>query len=132
MTIYNLLNKGRIADILSALKIFHQVENISTLSDADKLNILLTVIQLPLHVFDDLLANNPPVLRTIKGHAFEVVFKRMLQQLGHTYLEMGGDSDIDLEVNGVTLQLKTPYIAGSSTEIVQFKTHKTHGAKSEL
>jgi hypothetical protein len=34
-------------------------------------------------------------------------------------------------VNGVTLQLKTPYLAGSLNEIVQFKTHKTHGAKSE-
>lgn len=131
MTTYNLLNKGRITDILSALKTFHQIENISELSDDSKLNVLLTAIQLPVHTFDDLLANNPPVLRTIKGHTFEVVFKRILQLLGHTFTEVGGDSDIDLVVNGVTLQLKTPYLAGSSNEIVQFKTHKTHGAKSE-
>jgi hypothetical protein len=131
MITYNLLNKGRITDILSALKTFHQIENISELSDDAKLNILLTAIQLPVHTFDDLLANNPPVLRTIKGHAFEVVFKRILQLLGHPFTEVGGDSDIDLTVNGVTLQLKTPYLAGSLNEIVQFKTHKTHGAKSE-
>ncbi len=129
--IYNLLNKGRIADILSALKAFYPVENISELSDNDKLDLLLTAIQLPINTFDDLLANNSPVLRTIKGHAFEVVFKRILQFLGHAFTEMGGDSEIDLMINGVTLQLKTPYLAGSSDEIVQFKTHKTHGAKSE-
>jgi hypothetical protein len=86
MITYNLLNKGRITDILSALKTFHQIENISELSDDAKLNVLLTAIQLPVHAFDDLLANNPPVLRTIKGHAFEVVFKRILQLLGsHVY-----------------------------------------------
>jgi hypothetical protein len=49
---YNLLNKGRIADILSALKTFHQLENVSELSDEAKLNILLTTIQLPVHTFD--------------------------------------------------------------------------------
>jgi hypothetical protein len=131
MKIDHLLNKGRIADILSALCASNTTTDISSLSESIKLNALLTTLQLSIDSFDNLLANNSPVLRTVKGHAFETVFKRLLTSIGINAIDIGGDQNIDLIVNDITLQLKTPYSAGTKNDIVQFKTHKTHGAKSE-
>ena len=131
MKIDQLLGKGRIADILSALYISNTTTDITTISESTKLDALLTTLQLSIESFDRLLADNSPVLRTVKGHAFETVLKRLFTSIGINTIDIGGDQNIDLIVNGFTLQLKTPYSAGSKTDIVQFKTHKTHGAKSE-
>ena len=131
MNIDNHLAKGRIADILAALRSLNAADKVENLSDSVKLNALLTTLQLSVEAFDKLLAHNSPVLRTIKGHAFEVVFKRLLASAGVNAIDIGGDQNVDLVVNEITLQLKTPYSAGSKGNFVQFKTHKTHGAKSE-
>jgi hypothetical protein len=55
----------------------------------------------------------------------------MIKDKGYDVEEVGGDGDIDRIVNGHTLQLKTPNASGTKKNQVEFKTHKTHGAKSE-
>jgi len=132
MKIDDLLGTGRIGDILNALKTLYKVETTRNLSEEIKLNALLTVLQLNSNDFDSLIADNSPVFRTIKGHAFEIVFEYLVSSAGYNVIDVGGDGDIDLIVNEHKLQLKTPYAAGTKDNLVQYKTHKTHGAKSEL
>jgi hypothetical protein len=122
---------GRIADIIQFLKLQNNVDSIREIPTLKKLGILCQVLQFTPQQLDKLIAHNSPALRTIKGHAFEVVFDYILTQCGHEVTEAGGDSNIDRIVNGKTLQLKTPYSAGTKGSIVSYKSHKTHGAKSE-
>lgn len=89
-------------------------------------NLLITPSDL-----DYIIAKNPQVLRTVKGHCFEVVFTKLLAENGYKVETVGGDSAIDLSVNNITLQLKTPNVNGTTKERVEYKTHKTHGAKSQ-
>lgn len=126
-----MLGTGRIGEIMSALKTIHGVESTRDLSESVKLDALLTTLQLKASELDSIIADNSPVFRTIKGHAFEIVFEYLIQSSGFDVTDVGGDGNIDLIVNNVKLQLKTPYSAGTTEEIVQYKTHKTHGAKSE-
>lgn len=70
-------------------------------------------------------------MRTVKGHVFETYFDDLIESCGQESEGIGGDSGIDRIVNGITLQLKTPTAAGTKGPYVQYKTHKTHGAKSE-
>ena len=132
MKIEELLGTGRIGNILTALKMVYKVNSTRELSEEIKLEVLLTALQLNAKDFDSLIADNSPVFRTIKGHAFEIVFEYLITSSGYEVIDVGGDENIDLIVNGHNLQLKTPYEAGSKDGIVQYKTHKTHDAKSEL
>ena len=132
MKINDLLGTGRIGEILSALRKVYKVESTRELTEQIKLDALLTALQLNASDFDNLIADNSPVFRTIKGHAFEIFFEYLVNSTGNKVIDVGGDGNVDLIVNDVKLQLKTPYLAGSKEGIVQFKTHKTHGAKSEL
>ena len=131
MKINDMLGTGRIGEIMSALKTIHGVESTRDLSESVKLDALLTNLQLKASELDSIIADNSPVFRTIKGHAFEIVFEYLIQSSGFDVTDVGGDGNIDLIVNNLKLQLKTPYSAGTTDEIVQYKTHKTHGAKSE-
>jgi hypothetical protein len=70
-------------------------------------------------------------MRTVKGHAFESYFDELMESIDLPVTRIGGDDAVDRIVNDFTLQLKTPYVAGTKNGIVSFKTHKTHGAKSE-
>ncbi|WP_417260815.1 hypothetical protein [Celeribacter sp.] len=122
---------GRIGEIISYLKKKHNVEDATTLSEDIKLNALLDSLNLDVEDFDALIAENSPVFRTVKGHAFESVFKYILEENDYLAIQIGGDDAVDLMVNDFSLQLKTPNMAGTNSEYVQYKTHKTHGAKSE-
>lgn len=126
------LGTGRITEIISALKAEYAVESVTELSPAQKLDKLCEVLQLTRSQFDEMLVANSAALRPLGGQAFEVVFDHVLRLAGYEVKVIGGDSDIDRIVNGIKLQLKTPYKAGSRANSVQYKTHKTHGAKSEL
>lgn len=129
--LFPLLGLGRIQNIIHALKTYYNVESISELSVEVKLKALCLSIGLNIKQFDSMIANNSPVLRTVKGHAFEVTFERILTYNNIQVSDVGGDSDIDLQVFGHTLQLKTPNLGGSTNTDFEYKTHKTHGAKSE-
>lgn len=131
MKLSDLLGTGRIGEIISALRKVHNVESIRDLPEKIKLDALLMALQLTAKEFDSIIADNSPVFRTIKGHAFEIVFEYLVKAAGFDVTDVGGDGNVDLIVNGIKLQLKTPYSAGTSGKIVQYKTHKTHGAKSE-
>lgn len=131
MKLTNLLGTGRIGEIMSALKTIHKVDSIRNLSEEVKLDALLTALQLNAIELDSIIADNSPVFRTIKGHAFEIVFEYLVHSAGFDVTDVGGDGNVDLIVNGIKLQLKTPYSAGTNGNVVQYKTHKTHGAKSE-
>ncbi len=131
MTDFDLLGTGRIVDIIKYLKVKHDVNSIRQLTPPQKLDVLCLALQINYEQFDSIIAENPQVLRTIKGHVFEVVFEYLITQNGYKIEEVGGDSDIDCIINSKTLQLKAPYEAGTTNDVVQYKTHKTHGPKSE-
>lgn len=122
---------GRIGEIINHLKSKYNVEDVSDLDEQIKLNTLLDALKLSLSEFDKVIALNSPVFRTVKGHAFESVFKYVLEENDIEVDHIGGDKVVDLKVNGYRLQLKTPNMAGTKGNFVQYKTHKTHGAKSE-
>lgn len=128
----NPFGTGRIEEIVEYIKQNWGIENILQLSAKEKLDILCDAMQLTPGQFDKLIASNSPVLRTIQGHAFEVAFDRMIIDSGYEVQEVGGDDDVDRIINGFALQLKTPNAGGTRGNQVEYKTHKTHGAKSEL
>ena len=79
----NLITDGRITNIINALKSYYKVNEISELTTSQKLFGLTESIQLTNHQLDKLIAHTPQVLRTIKGHAFEVVFDIILKENGY-------------------------------------------------
>lgn len=127
----NLYGTGRIGEVIEGLKKLYKIESIAQLNTKQKLDILCDILQLSYKQFDRLIANNSPVYRTIKGHAFETIFDHLVINSGYNIKDVGGDKAVDRILNGKTLQLKTPTMAGTRNNIVQYKTHKTHGAKSE-
>lgn len=131
MNYLNPFGTGRIGEIIAYLQEKYKTENISEIPVELKLKALCDVLQLETSEFDILITSNSPVLRTITGHAFEIVFDSIIKKNGYISVEVGGDGDVDRIVNNVTLQLKTPNKAGTKGKIAQYKTHKTHGPKSE-
>jgi hypothetical protein len=121
---------GRISEIIDHLE---KVESkkIHEIGVEVKLRTVCHCLQISVNVFDEIITNYSPVFRTIKGHVFETYFDYLMKLNGVDVVEKGGDDAIDREVNGRSLQLKTPTESGSSGNFVQYKTHKTHGAKSE-
>lgn len=131
MSTLNQFGTGNISKIISYLKIKYSTTDITDIPTKEKLYALCEVVQLSFKEFDQLIAYNSPVLRTVKGHAFEVVFDYIIRENGYKVTEIGGDGGVDRIINGVTLQLKTPHAKGTKGYIAEYKTHKTHGAKSE-
>ncbi|ENQ1532619.1 hypothetical protein D5E75_19750 [Vibrio parahaemolyticus] len=121
---------GRIGEIIDGLE-FQYGKNIADIDVKNKLQALTDSLGVSVRDFDLLISSNPPVLRTVKGHAFESFFDALLRKSGVAVNEIGGDNAVDREVNGYTLQLKTPNLSGTKNGFVEYKTHKTHGAKSE-
>lgn len=105
--------------------------NLYEISTNQKLRALCSAMQLSPLDLDNIISNNSAVLRTVKGHSFEYVFDQIMTQNGINSQEVGGDSGVDRIVNGHSLQLKTPTASGTNKTYVQYKTHKTHGPKSE-
>jgi len=125
------LETGRIDEIIALLKEYYKTDSLNSISTNTKLAALCFALQITPDQFDLLISQNPQTMRTIKGHAFETVFDRLLSINGISVSIVGGDDCVDRVVNGISLQLKTPTIQGSSETRVVYKTHKTHGAKSE-
>lgn len=129
---YSLFGLGRINEIIDGLLQIHNVSSVVQIPMEEKINALCLSVGLDIDELDEMIAENSPVLRSVKGHCFEVVFERLLKNNGYYSKDVGGDTDVDLEINGFTLQLKTPNVGGTTFSKVQYKTHKTHGAKSLL
>lgn len=129
--IMNNITSGRIGEISDVSRAFYN-QKPSDLPPEAKLSILSQVMQISPADIDEIIASHSEVSRTVKGHAFEVVFDTMMAANGIKCTEVGGDTDVDRVINNYSLQLKTPYVAGCSDNIVSYKTHKTHGAKSEI
>lgn len=110
----------------------YRVERITDIPTENKVDFLCSLLDINAHGLDTIISSNPQVLRTVNGHSFEAYFDELLVLNGYSSEEMGGDTSIDRKVNNYTLQLKTPYKAGTTDTVVQYKCHKTHGAKSEL
>lgn len=122
---------GRIHEIIDSIESRYG-KRIAEVLDQDLLQELCTAMQFSPESFDDLIADNSPVMRTVKGHVFETFFDEILREGGYSSEVVGGDAKIDRIVHGKKLQLKTPTESGTKGNLVQFKTHKTHGAKSEM
>jgi len=91
---------------------------------------------IPSHIIDELVLSEANILRPVKGHAFEVIFDRIVsEELGGRIEEVGGDSSIDRifhDKNGqtYTLQLKTPVTNTIKLkDSFQVTLHKTHGTE---
>lgn len=125
------IKSGRIGEIIDKAEIFFgkKAGDVSPEITAD---ILCEVMLMTRDDLDRVIAEHSEVVRTIKGHAFEAVFDAMMAVNDVECVEAGGDTDVDRSVNGKDLQLKTPYIKGCKAGIVSYKTHKTHGAKSQM
>ena len=121
---------GRISEIIDIAEKFFDTK-VGDLNPEIKADILCSVMCITRKDLDSVIANHSEVSRTIKGHAFEVVFDAMMTINDIHCIEVGGDTDVDRIVNDYSLQLKTPYVNGCSEGIVSYKTHKTHGAKSQ-
>lgn len=121
---------GRINEIIDITEKFFQ-KKVSHLSPEIKAKILCSVMRITIDDLDHIIAHHQEVSRTIKGHAFEVIFDSMMAINEIPCIEIGGDTDVDRVINKYSLQLKTPYINGCSKGIISYKTHKTHGAKSQ-
>ena len=121
---------GRINEIISVLEYNHNAR-IKDIPLNCKLQALCEVLGLTNTQLDDMIIENSPVMRTVKGHAFETFFDDLIEGMGYSVSEVGGDQAIDRIVQGFNLQLKTPTLSGTRGSLVQYKTHKTHGAKSE-
>lgn len=130
--LFTLIGCGRIEEILSAIKRIHNVEDVADLNAETKLSVLCNCLQLDPEALDNLIATNSAVLRTVKGHSFEVALEVLLKKQGCEVEDIGGDTCVDLVVNSHTLQLKTPNVGGTSQSAIEYKTHKTHGAKSQV
>lgn len=124
------MDNGRIADIIGRIHQKHGVTSLESLSDEDKLTGICEFLKITKSDLDNVIADNPQVLRPVKGHCFEIVFDRIMSYNGIQSIPVGGDTDIDRRLNGHTLQLKTPHEGGTDGDIVSYKTHLTHGAKS--
>ena len=121
---------GRISEIIDIAEKFFD-KKAGDLHPEIKADILCSVMCITREDLDSVIANHSEVSRTIKGHAFEVVFDAMMAINDINCIEVGGDTDIDRIINDYSLQLKTPFVNGCSEGIVSYKTHKTHGAKSQ-
>lgn len=124
------ISNGRISEIIDITEKFFN-KKAGDLSPEMKAAVLCSAMCITKEDLDHVIANHSEVSRTIKGHAFEVVFDAMMAINGINCIEVGGDTDIDRIINDYSLQLKTPFVNGCSEGIVSYKTHKTHGAKSQ-
>jgi hypothetical protein len=81
--------------------------------------------------FDTFCSKTPHILRSLRGHAFEVWFDDLMRLSGYECKKKGGDNVVDRVLNNHTLQLKTPYEIGTTNgEQVAYRMHKTHGAET--
>lgn len=121
---------GRIGEIIDSIEKRYGTP-IDVISADSLLLELCNSMQITPNVLDQVIAGNSPVLRTVKGHCFETYFDLLLKEFKIQTEVVGGDHEVDRVVNGHSLQLKTPTESGTRGTVVQYKTHKTHGAKSE-
>jgi len=87
---------------------------------------------IPWKELEEFILKTPHVWRPIKGHCFETLFDNFIESLGKHTKPIGGDDAVDREINGITLQLKTPYISGTiSGQRISYALHKTHGLEKK-
>lgn len=125
------IKNGRILEIGNIASTYYGVSDYNSLTPEQKLEALCQAMCIDNVSLDSIINEHSEVKRTVQGHAFEIIFEKAMSYNRISCQEIGGDGDIDLIVNGQNTQLKTPYVQGCSEGIVSYKTHKTHGAKSE-
>jgi len=77
---------------------------------------------------EEFILRNQHIWRPIRGHCFETWFDKLISLQGVKIESVGGDDTTDRILNGLKLQLKTPYKNGTiEGKQVAFAMHKTHG-----
>lgn len=82
------------------------------------------------NMLENVVKKDSNILRPIKGIAFEEYLKKIIRNFdANILIEDGiGDSDIDLYVNGISIQAKTPITKDSRPgKRISVALHKTHG-----
>ena len=103
----SMYGSGRIAEIITHLLTESCEDHIEDISVKKKVSALCEALDLSASELDNLILDNSPVLRTVKGHVFETYFDTLLRTNGYEVTEIGGDNAVDRVVNGFSLQLKT-------------------------
>ena len=96
----------------------------------DRFESIIEIHDLDLAIVDKLARKDANILRPIKGAGFEIYFQKILRaNIPDIEIKPGiGDSDIDLSINQIKLQLKTIDSGSTKTEVtVGVALHKTHG-----
>ena len=96
----------------------------------DKFEKIIEIKDLDWKIIEEIVMSDANILRPIMGVAFEEYLRKILiDTFPKTIIEDGlGDSDIDLIVDGHTLQLKTPNNGTTKTNVkIGVALHKTHG-----
>ena len=88
----------------------------------------LETIKMTVPEFDEFCSSQDYIVRSIRGHAFEVWFDELMSRSGYNCRIVGGDEVVDRVLNGHTIQLKTPYLRGTiEKQQISFRMHRTHG-----
>jgi hypothetical protein len=86
------------------------------------------VWHIPWGILDDLFLSSESIYRPLRGYAFETWFKKLLEANKVKVVMGSGDDIVDMKIDNVTLQLKTPYWRGTKDgKIIAYRFHKTHG-----
>ena len=82
----------------------------------------------PWTVLEEFILTNSHIWRTIRGHAFETYFDKVIHDAGYEIKPGKGDDIVDRVLLNKTLQLKTPYTNGTKSGVkIAYMLHKTHG-----
>lgn len=82
------------------------------------------------NMLENIVKKDSNILRPIKGIAFEEYLKKIIRNFDANILIKDGigDSDVDLYVNGISIQAKTPITKDSKPgKRISVALHKTHG-----
>jgi hypothetical protein len=96
----------------------------------EKFEKIIEIKDVDWNIIDNVVKSDSNILRPIKGVAFEEYLKKLLKNYDKNIIieEGKGDSDVDLVVNGLNLQLKTIATGYTKEKIkIAVSLHKTHG-----
>lgn len=91
---------------------------------------IIEIKNIDLKIIEKICKEDANILRPILGVCYEEYFKKKILQLdiNAEILDGIGDSDVDVNVNGFNLQLKTPDTGSTKmNKCVGVALHKTHG-----
>ncbi len=111
---------GRISEIIALAEDYFDCPA-TELSTDQKLDALCFAQKISPEELDEVISSHSEVLRTVKGHAFEVVFDYLMDRNGMECVEVGGDGDTD----SIIIVLYTNKIWHNMLQSIEFAPRKS-------